>query len=82
MKEGQLVFIDSFVKSRDDVDAAFLFGVHEGHSEGAKKLMRGEWRDCTYAEYAKVPLENCYVLDDMKMSKWGYGVEELQDISR
>ncbi|KUJ09344.1 GroES-like protein [Mollisia scopiformis] len=79
LKEGQLVFIDSFVRARDDEDAAFLFGVHEGHTEAARRLMRGEWRDCTYAEYAKVPLENCYVLD---VEKLGVGVEELQDISR
>ncbi|CZR62956.1 related to ADH3-alcohol dehydrogenase III [Phialocephala subalpina] len=84
LKPGQLIFVDSFVRGRDDEDAAFLFGVHEGHSEESKILMRGEWRDATYAEYAKVPLENCYPLnEDLLVNKLGYGIaEDLQDLSR
>jgi NADPH:quinone reductase-like Zn-dependent oxidoreductase len=27
---GQLVFADSFIRGRDDVDVAFLAGLHEG----------------------------------------------------
>lgn len=66
------------MRGRDDPGAAFLLGVHEGHSERAKKLMRGEWRDATYAEYAKIPLENCYPLDEAVLGRrFGYGVEEL-----
>lgn len=83
LKPGQLVFIDCFVRGRDDPDAAFLFGVHEGHTEGSKKLMHGEWKDATYAEYAKLPLENCYPLNEpLLVGKFGYKVEDLQDLSR
>jgi len=83
LKPGQLVFIDSFVRGRDDPNATFLLGVHEGHTEGSKKLMRGEWKDATYAEYAKIPLENCYPLNEsILVGNLGYKVEDLQDISR
>lgn len=83
LKPKELVFIDCFIRGRDNPEAAFLFGIHEGHTEGSKILMRGEWRDSTYAEYAKVPLENCYLLDEsLLQDKFGYGVDELQDISR
>lgn len=84
LKLGQLVFIDSFIRGRDNEEAAFLFGVHEGHSEESKILMRGEWRDASYAEYCKVPLENCYPLnEELLVSKLGYQIaEDLQDVSR
>ena len=83
LKPGQLVFVDCFVRGRDDPNAAFLLGVHEGHTEGSKELMRGEWRDATYAEYAKIPLENCYPLNESLLGgKFGYKVEDLQDLSR
>ena len=83
LKPGQLVFIDCFVHARDDPGAAFLLGVHEGHTEGSKKLMRGEWKDATYAEFAKLPLENCFPLNEnLLVDKLDYKVEDLQDISR
>ena len=83
LKPGQLVLIDSYIRGRDNPEDAFLFGVHEGHTEGAKKLMRGEWKDATYAEYAKVPLENCYPLNEsLLVGNFGYKIEDLQDISR
>ena len=50
--------------------------------------MRGEWRDWTYAEYAKVPLENCFPLDEERLlgpieeGGLGYSVENLTQIPR
>ena len=49
--------------------------------------MRGEWRDSTYAEYAKVPLENCEAPDEGRLlggfdeGGLGYSVEALAYIS-
>ena len=83
LEPGQLVFIDCFIRGRDDPESAFLLGIHEGHTEPSKKLMRGEWKDATYAEYAKIPLENLFPLNEAILGgKWGYKVEDLQDISR
>jgi len=62
LKPGQLVLFDIFV--RDDPTCGVLMGVHEGFSDGSSSLMGGEWRDSTFAEFARVPLENCHVLDE------------------
>ena len=42
--------------------------------------MRGEWRNSTYAEFAKVPLEVCTRLDEEKLCSekgCGFSIEEL-----
>ena len=50
--------------------------------------MRGEWKDATYAEYAKIPLENCALLDEKRLlgakeeGGLGYKLEDLADLSR
>lgn len=77
LKPGQLVLVDSTVHSRDDPDDACLSGIHEGFTDGSRKLMHGEWRDSTYAEYAKVPLENCAVLDETRLLGMGYSIDLL-----
>lgn len=83
LKEGQLVYIDCVVRGRDDQDAVFLSGITEGMSDGSKKLMRGEWRNSTYAEYAKVPLENVHVLDEERLcGDIGYSTAQLTYIAR
>ena len=87
LKPGQLVHVDIFLRGRDDPTALCLFGIHEGFTEGSRTLMHGEWRDTTYAEYAKIPLENCDVLDEARLLGFpmngglGYKIEDLQYIS-
>lgn len=84
LKIGQLVWIDSFIHSRDNPSEAFLLGIHSGGTEGSKKLMDGEWRHATFSEYAKIPLENLHPLNESKLLAGGLGYEipELTDISR
>ncbi|KAF5678168.1 alcohol dehydrogenase [Fusarium denticulatum] len=80
---GQLVFFDSFIQGRDNPDALILHGLSGGFGSASNKLMEGEWRDGTYAEYAKVPLENCFPLDENRLTDnrigggLGYSVEDL-----
>lgn len=82
LKPGMLVLVDCTIRGRDDATAVFLSGIHEGYSEGSKTLMRGEWKDSTYAEYAKVPLETCEVLDEGKLcGRMGYEIADLAYIS-
>lgn len=64
LSPGQLVFVDATIRGRDDPSSAALIGIHEGSTEGSKKLLYGEWRNSTFAEYAKVPLEICILLDE------------------
>lgn len=45
--------------------------------------MSGEWRESTYGQYAKVPLENCFPLDEARLcgspdsGGLGYKIEQL-----
>jgi len=44
-------------------------------------LMDGEWRDGSFAEYAKFPLENVFALDEERLfGKLGYKIEDLCSI--
>ncbi|MCJ1474906.1 hypothetical protein MMC13_003566 [Lambiella insularis] len=84
---GQLVHVDCLLRGRDDPAAVALSGIHEGYTSKSRKLMHGEWKDSTYAQYAKMPLENCTALDEKRLLSTveegglGYMVEDLAYIS-
>ncbi|KAE9391834.1 GroES-like protein [Gymnopus androsaceus JB14] len=85
---GQLVLLDCTIRGRDDPTAIILSGIAQGFTEGGRKLMSGEWRNSTYAEYTKFPLENCIPLNEQRLlgspsaGGMGYSVEDLCQISR
>ncbi|KAH8128032.1 hypothetical protein FP744_10001041 [Trichoderma asperellum] len=85
---GQLVLVDVMVRARDDTSISYLIGIHNGFSSGSVKLATDEWRDATYAEYEKVPLENCYALDEARLlggpanGGLSYSVDDLLYIHR
>ena len=74
---GQLVFADSFLRARDDPAATFLCGTHEGFTPGGRALAGGTWRDGSYAEYWRVPLEACHALDETALQPLEYSAGEL-----
>ncbi|KAL6248037.1 hypothetical protein RBB50_005385 [Rhinocladiella similis] len=79
LKPGQLVFVDCTIRGRDDPGAIFLSGIVDGSTEASRKLMRDAWRDSTYAEYARAPLENCFPLNEALLcggpSDGGFGYD-------
>lgn len=78
LQPGQLVFCDITIRARDKPSVSILFGIHGGGYPEAQKLMDGEWRNATYAEYTKFPLENLYPLnEDLLLNKMGYVVSDL-----
>ncbi|KAI1084180.1 GroES-like protein [Whalleya microplaca] len=78
LQPGQLVWIDCVIHGRDDPDALFTSAIHEGFTAGSRKLMRDVWRDGVFAEYAKVPLENCIALDEARLcGELGYSIQDL-----
>ena len=80
---GDLVYVDCVVRARDDPTAFFLSATFEGLSEGSKKLMRDAWRDGMFAEYAKMPLENCIPLNEKRLlHELGYTIPEVMYISQ
>jgi threonine dehydrogenase-like Zn-dependent dehydrogenase len=87
LKGGELVFYDCTTRGRDNPANAMLAGISAGPNAASSKLMEGEWRNSTYAEYARVPLENCYVLDEARLlgspreGGLGYKIEYLSYFS-
>ncbi|OJJ67027.1 hypothetical protein ASPBRDRAFT_359856 [Aspergillus brasiliensis CBS 101740] len=75
---GQLVFCDITIRARDNPAVTMLYGVHGAIHPAAQKLMDGVWRNGTYAEYARFPLENLYPLDeDVLLGRLGYTINDL-----
>lgn len=66
-KSGELVYIDCMIRARDDPGAIILLGLVTGRGENSIGLMEREWRNGTFAEYAKVPLENVFRLDENRL---------------
>ncbi|MCJ1260933.1 hypothetical protein MMC22_000797 [Lobaria immixta] len=78
LSPGQLVFCDVTVRGRDDPSVTMMIGIHGGGYPAAQKLMDGEWRNATFAEFAKFPLENVFALDEEALTKSkGYSVADL-----
>ncbi|RFU81832.1 alcohol dehydrogenase [Trichoderma arundinaceum] len=85
---GQLVLVDIMTRARDDTSVSYLMGIHNGFSSASVKLATDEWRDATYAEYAKIPVENCYALNEARLlgdpasGGLGYSIDDLSYIHR
>ena len=73
LKPGMLVVYDSLIRSRDNPRDLFLHAIYDGDSEGSKALFRDVWRDGSFAEYVRVPLENVYAL---AAGRWRGGNEQ------
>lgn len=67
LEPGRLVYFEGFIRARDDPSAAILSGLSDVGQPRAQKLMAGEWRDSTFAEFVKAPLENCFALDEARL---------------
>ncbi|KAJ5798981.1 NAD(P)-binding protein [Penicillium pulvis] len=82
LQPGKLVYIDSVIRGRDDFNAVILSGVSDGFNEGSEKLMKDVWRNGTFAEFTKFPLENCIPLNESKLHQGlGYEILDLAYIS-
>ncbi|KAI9163991.1 Acryloyl-coenzyme A reductase [Paramyrothecium foliicola] len=85
LQVGQLVCFDSVMSPRDNKDALWVQGVSAIGDVGAKYSM-GEFRNGTFAEYARLPEENLFPLDELRLlgslSDGGlrYTVEDLAQI--
>ena len=60
---GDLVLYEIFLRGRDNPEELCLQGLH-ADTDGTSKLVSDEFRDGTYAEYVRVPLENCTKVPD------------------
>ena len=87
LKSGDLVFVDSTVRSRDNPTDVFLAAIIQGATPGSAKLMRDVYRDWAYAEYCQAPLENLTLLDEKRLTGdpsdggLGYKIEQIGAVS-
>lgn len=87
LQPGDLVFVDCTIRSRDEPADTFLAGISDGFTAGSKKLMREVYRDWTYAEYCRAPLESLTVVDEKRLTGspsaggLGYRIQDLAYIS-
>ena len=78
LQPGNLVYVDSVLRGRDDLNAFILSGVSDGFNDRSHKLMENVWRDGTFDEYAKFPLESCIPLDEDRLCRGlGYSLHDL-----
>ncbi|EXJ63912.1 hypothetical protein A1O7_00247 [Cladophialophora yegresii CBS 114405] len=87
LKIGNLCLLDITIRGRDDIDrsagATFLSAIVQGFTPASARLMADAWRDGTYAEYVRWPLENCYVLDEDRLfNKLGYQMGDLMYMTK
>lgn len=77
LRPGDLVLCDMFVTARDDPSVSMLIGVNSNPPK-AEPLMEHEWRNSTWAERARFPLENLLLLDeDELLKRQGYSIHDL-----
>ena len=86
---GQLVLIESFVRGRDNPQAQILTSIFSGPNTASQKLAKAEnWRNGYLTEHARVPLENCYPLNEAALlgsvqdGGLGYQVTDLAVIPK
>lgn len=82
VKAGDLVYVDSTARARDDpANVMIMIGHLGGTSNAGQKLMK-VWRDGSLQQYQKVPLENIYPLDEQRLlGEMSYDPAELLSIT-
>ncbi|KAM0227621.1 hypothetical protein ACHAP5_012137 [Fusarium lateritium] len=81
VKPGDLVYVDSTIRGRDNPDVVIMAGHLGGLGPEGQKLMQGEWRDGSLQQFQKVPLENVYPLDEERLKNQGYSPAVLHSIA-
>jgi D-arabinose 1-dehydrogenase-like Zn-dependent alcohol dehydrogenase len=80
---GQLVYVDCVMRSRDNPGDIFLMGLHQGATAGSKKLMEETWRNGTWAEYCRAPLESVLPFnEEILKGELGYKEADLATLGQ
>jgi NADPH:quinone reductase-like Zn-dependent oxidoreductase len=78
LKVGDLVLVNSVITPRDSVNSRLLFAFASDGSPASQSLMEGDWRNGTYAQYVRIPLENAFLLDEQRLcTDFGYKIGDL-----
>jgi threonine dehydrogenase-like Zn-dependent dehydrogenase len=78
LQKGDLVILDATITARDDPSSQMLLGFMPGITPGAYKLADNPWRDGVWAQYARVPTENVYKVNEQRLTKeLRYSISDL-----
>jgi NADPH:quinone reductase-like Zn-dependent oxidoreductase len=81
LKVGDLVLVNSVIAPRDSMSDRLLFAFATDGSPAAQSLMKNDWRNGTYAQYVRIPLENAFQLDEKRLcGDLGYKIGDLSMI--
>jgi NADPH:quinone reductase-like Zn-dependent oxidoreductase len=67
LKPGDLVHVDPTVRARDDPKVMVMQGYHGGDDTEVHKKLMHEWGDGSLQQFQKVPLENCFLLNEQRL---------------
>ncbi|GKU14160.1 unnamed protein product, partial [Fusarium langsethiae] len=82
VKAGDLVYVDSTARARDDPNNVMIMIWHLGCAGNAGQKLMQAWRDGSLQQYQKVPLENVYPLDEQRLvGELHYDPAELLSIA-
>ncbi|RGP60772.1 isopropanol dehydrogenase [Fusarium sporotrichioides] len=82
VKAGDLVYVDSTARARDDPNNVMIMIGHLGGAGNAGQKLMQAWRDSSLQQYQKVPLENVYPLDEQRLvGELHYDPAELLSIA-
>jgi NADPH:quinone reductase-like Zn-dependent oxidoreductase len=77
-QHGDLVLVEPTITARDDSTSQLLLGFWEGMTSATKKLMGGMWRDGLCQQFCRLPVENVFKLDEIRLTKeLSYRIEDL-----
>jgi threonine dehydrogenase-like Zn-dependent dehydrogenase len=81
LKPGQLVYVDAFVRARDDpFNTQILLGLHQGYTDSTRKLFQ-TWKG-VWSDVAVVQMEVCIPLNEEVITRAGYSFGDLMHIER
>lgn len=66
-RPDQLVMVEPWLRARDDPTVQALFGIFDGPTPTSQKWFADNWRNASFAEYVRVPLENVWALNEAKL---------------
>ncbi|KAH7009024.1 hypothetical protein EDB80DRAFT_841840 [Ilyonectria destructans] len=79
LSPGQLVFFDPTIRGRDSPNVIYASRQLAGITEESRKVS-SHWADSTFAEFAKVLLENCLAINEPRIRQLGYKIHDLAHI--
>ncbi|KAG5752518.1 hypothetical protein H9Q69_003581 [Fusarium xylarioides] len=82
IKEGDLVYVSTAILGRDDPNTFIMTGHVKGPpGPNTDRLAEGDFRDGSFQQYQRAPLENAYPINERRIKELGIDPIKLVSIS-